>query len=229
MEKLRGYIGVRGQMAYVPQQPWIQNLTLRENIIFGKKYDEKFYDRVIEACALRPDIAILPQGDSTEIGEKGINLSGGQKARVSLARAVYQNYDVYLLDDPLSAVDSHVGKHIFKKKLRGYIGVRGQMAYVPQQPWIQNLTLRENIIFGKKYDEKFYDRVIEACALRPDIAILPQGDSTEIGEKGINLSGGQKARVSLARAVYQNYDVYLLDDPLSAVDSHVGKHIFKKL
>lgn len=70
MEKLRGYIGVRGQMAYVPQQPWIQNLTLRENIIFGKKYDEKFYDRVIEACALRPDIAILPQGDSTEIGEK---------------------------------------------------------------------------------------------------------------------------------------------------------------
>uniref|UniRef100_F1KS39 Multidrug resistance-associated protein 1 n=1 Tax=Ascaris suum TaxID=6253 RepID=F1KS39_ASCSU len=115
MEKLRGYIGVRGQMAYVPQQPWIQNLTLRENIIFGKKYDEKFYDRVIEACALRPDIAILPQGDSTEIGEKGINLSGGQKARVSLARAVYQNYDVYLLDDPLSAVDSHVGKHIFKK------------------------------------------------------------------------------------------------------------------
>ncbi|VDM45482.1 unnamed protein product [Toxocara canis] len=115
MEKLRGYVGVRGHLAYVPQQPWIQNLTLRENITFGKKFDEKFYESVIEACALRPDIAILPQGDSTEIGEKGINLSGGQKARVSLARAVYQNYDVYLLDDPLSAVDSHVGKHIFNK------------------------------------------------------------------------------------------------------------------
>ncbi|VDK23818.1 unnamed protein product, partial [Anisakis simplex] len=95
MEKLRGYVGVHGRLAYVPQQPWIRNLTLRENITFGKRFDEKFYNSVVHACALRPDIAILPQGDSTEIGEKGINLSGGQKARVSLARAVYQNYDVY--------------------------------------------------------------------------------------------------------------------------------------
>uniref|UniRef100_A0A914CDE4 Multidrug resistance-associated protein 1 n=1 Tax=Acrobeloides nanus TaxID=290746 RepID=A0A914CDE4_9BILA len=115
MEKLRGYVGVRGNLAYVPQQPWIQNLTLKENILFGRPFQKTFYDKVIDACALRPDLAILPQGDMTEIGEKGINLSGGQKARVSLARAVYQNYDVYLLDDPLSAVDSHVGKHIFDK------------------------------------------------------------------------------------------------------------------
>uniref|UniRef100_A0A914V1R6 ABC-type glutathione-S-conjugate transporter n=2 Tax=Plectus sambesii TaxID=2011161 RepID=A0A914V1R6_9BILA len=113
MEKLKGYVGMRGRVAYVPQQCWIQNQTLRQNVVFGKPFDQAFYDRVVDACALRPDIAMLPHGDSTEIGEKGINLSGGQKARVSLARAVYQNYDVYLLDDPLSAVDSHVGKHIF--------------------------------------------------------------------------------------------------------------------
>uniref|UniRef100_A0A914ULK3 ABC-type glutathione-S-conjugate transporter n=1 Tax=Plectus sambesii TaxID=2011161 RepID=A0A914ULK3_9BILA len=113
MDKLRGYVGSRGKVAYVPQLCWIQNITLRDNIVFGKPFDQKFYDRVVDACALRPDLAILPAGDLTEIGEKGINLSGGQKARVSLARAVYQNYDVYLLDDPLSAVDSHVGKHIF--------------------------------------------------------------------------------------------------------------------
>ncbi len=71
--------------------------------------------------------------------------------------------------------------------------------------------------------------MIDACALEPDLKALPQGDETEIGEKGINLSGGQKQRVSLARAAYMNADVYLLDDPLSAVDSHVGKHIFEKL
>lgn len=115
MQKLRGKVSVHGKLAYVPQQAWIQNLPLRDNILFGKPFDKDLYEAVIDACALGPDLAILPHGDLTEIGEKGINLSGGQKARVSLARAVYQNYDVYLLDDPLSAVDSHVGKHIFEK------------------------------------------------------------------------------------------------------------------
>ena len=115
MEKLRGDVAVRGRIAYVPQQAWIQNLTLRDNILFGQAFNKKFYEKVIEACALGPDLAILPSGDRTEIGEKGINLSGGQKARISLARAIYQNSDIYFLDDPLSAVDSHVGKHIFNK------------------------------------------------------------------------------------------------------------------
>uniref|UniRef100_A0A7E4ZTZ1 Multidrug resistance-associated protein 1 n=1 Tax=Panagrellus redivivus TaxID=6233 RepID=A0A7E4ZTZ1_PANRE len=114
MEKLRGSVAVRGQVAYVPQQAWIQNMTLRNNILFGRKFDKTMYDHVIFACSLGPDLAILPNGDHTEIGEKGINLSGGQKARISLARALYQNCDIYFLDDPLSAVDSHVGKHIFK-------------------------------------------------------------------------------------------------------------------
>ncbi|VDD89289.1 unnamed protein product [Enterobius vermicularis] len=125
MEKLGGYVGVRGKIAYVPQQSWIQNLTLRDNITFGKPFDRKTYDRVIRACALAADLAILPQGDMTEIGEKGINLSGGQKARISLARAIYANADVYLLDDPLSAVDSHVGKHIFDQ----VIGPRGLLRH----------------------------------------------------------------------------------------------------
>ncbi|PAV73684.1 hypothetical protein WR25_18845 isoform A [Diploscapter pachys] len=113
MEKLRGYIGMSGRVAYVPQQPWMQNNTMRNNITFGKKFDEYFYNRVLDACALYPDLQMLPAGDMTEIGEKGINLSGGQKARISLARAVYQNHDVYLLDDPMSAVDSHVGAQLF--------------------------------------------------------------------------------------------------------------------
>lgn len=114
MIKVKGSVNVKGTKAYVPQQPWIQNGTLQDNILFGRDIDHECYNRVIDACALRPDIDILNNGDQTFIGEKGINLSGGQKQRVSLARAVYHNTDIYLLDDPLSAVDSHVGKHIFE-------------------------------------------------------------------------------------------------------------------
>uniref|UniRef100_A0A4W6C442 ABC-type glutathione-S-conjugate transporter n=1 Tax=Lates calcarifer TaxID=8187 RepID=A0A4W6C442_LATCA len=114
-EKRSGQVTVKGSVAYVPQQAWIQNATVQDNIIFGREKLKTWYHRVLEACALLPDLDILPAGDATEIGEKGLNLSGGQKQRVSLARAVYRKADVYLLDDPLSAVDAHVGQHIFDK------------------------------------------------------------------------------------------------------------------
>ncbi|NWU91498.1 MRP3 protein, partial [Upupa epops] len=115
MEKLEGEVAVKGSVAYVPQQAWIQNATLKDNILFGQAPNEQKYQNVLEACALKTDLEVLPGGDQTEIGEKGINLSGGQRQRVSLARAVYSNSDIYILDDPLSAVDSHVAKHIFDK------------------------------------------------------------------------------------------------------------------
>ena len=116
-----------------------------------------------------------------------------------------------------------------KAGLRARANVCGSVSYVPQQAWMQNASLQYNITFGRRYNENMYNKVLDACALRPDLDILPNGDSTEIGEKGINLSGGQKQRVSLARAVYNNGDIYLLDDPLSAVDAHVGKHLFEQV
>ncbi|XP_033117760.1 multidrug resistance-associated protein 1-like isoform X2 [Anneissia japonica] len=113
MEKTKGKVFTKGSTAYVSQQAWIQNATLRDNILFGRNLEEVKYHRIVQGCALATDFDMLPGGDMTEIGEKGINLSGGQKQRVSLARAVYSNANIYYLDDPLSAVDSHVGKHIF--------------------------------------------------------------------------------------------------------------------
>ncbi|XP_068585945.1 multidrug resistance-associated protein 1-like [Cebidichthys violaceus] len=121
MERRSGFISIKGSVAYVPQQAWIQNASLKDNILFGGEKKESWYHRVLEACALLPDLDLLPAGDGTEIGEKGLNLSGGQKQRVSLARSVFRRSDVYLLDDPLSAVDAHVGQHIFDR----VIGPRG--------------------------------------------------------------------------------------------------------
>uniref|UniRef100_A0A8D2A9F3 ABC-type glutathione-S-conjugate transporter n=1 Tax=Sus scrofa TaxID=9823 RepID=A0A8D2A9F3_PIG len=124
MEKLEGKVYMKGSVAYVPQQAWIQNCTLQENVLFGKALDPKRYQQALEACALLADLEVLPGGDQTEIGEKGINLSGGQRQRVSLARAVYSDADIFLLDDPLSAVDAHVAKHIFDQ----VIGPEGVLA-----------------------------------------------------------------------------------------------------
>lgn len=114
-------------------------------------------------------------------------------------------------------------------KHKGRVCVYGQLAYVPQQAWIINASLKENILFGKALNQERYDQIIAAAGLIPDFKMLPAGDLTEIGERGINLSGGQKQRVSLARAAYQDADIYLLDDPLSAVDAHVDQHLWQNL
>uniref|UniRef100_A0A8C8SW18 Multidrug resistance-associated protein 1 n=1 Tax=Pelusios castaneus TaxID=367368 RepID=A0A8C8SW18_9SAUR len=145
MDKKEGYVAVKGTVAYVPQQAWIQNATLKDNIIFGREIKESQYKRVVEACALLPDIEILPTGDRTEIGEKGVNLSGGQKQRVSLARAVYCDTDVYLFDDPLSAVDAHVGKHIFDKVI-GPKGILKNKTRVLVTHGVSYLPLMDTII-----------------------------------------------------------------------------------
>uniref|UniRef100_A0A8U7PAK7 ABC-type glutathione-S-conjugate transporter n=1 Tax=Corvus moneduloides TaxID=1196302 RepID=A0A8U7PAK7_CORMO len=117
LETTDGCVTMKDTAAYVPQQAWVLNASVEDNILFGKEMDETWFNRVTEACALHPDLETFPAGQKSEIGEKGINLSGGQKQRVNLARAVYQKASIYLLDDPLSAVDAHVGQHIFEHVL----------------------------------------------------------------------------------------------------------------
>ncbi|KAF9909340.1 hypothetical protein EC991_008725 [Linnemannia zychae] len=114
-------------------------------------------------------------------------------------------------------------------KYQGSVQVRGSIAYVSQQAWILHSTVKDNILFGKQLDQGRYEAVVHACCLQQDLDMLPAGDHTEIGERGINLSGGQKQRVALARAAYQDADIYLLDDPLSAVDAHVDQHLWQNL
>ncbi|XAR64442.1 Xenobiotic-transporting ATPase [Bertholletia excelsa] len=110
-------IKVYGSKAFVPQRAWIQTGTVRENVLFGKEMQKAFYDNVLEGCALKQDIEMWADGDLCVVGERGLNLSGGQKQRIQLARAIYDDSDVYLLDDPFSAVDAHTGAHLFKNCL----------------------------------------------------------------------------------------------------------------
>ncbi|CAI9103406.1 OLC1v1001875C1 [Oldenlandia corymbosa var. corymbosa] len=121
MSKQSGIVNISGTNAYVAQSPWILNGHVRENILFGSPYDSDRYLRTVEACALRKDFELFPAGDLTEIGERGINMSGGQKQRIQIARAVYQDADIYLLDDPFSAVDAHTGTQLFKDCLMGIL------------------------------------------------------------------------------------------------------------
>ncbi|XP_072451112.1 ATP-binding cassette sub-family C member 5-like isoform X4 [Chiloscyllium punctatum] len=141
---LEGTVAVRGTFAYVAQQAWLLNATLRDNILFGKKYEEERYNNVLEACCLYPDLEALPCGDMTEIGERGANLSGGQRQRISLARALYSDRNTFLLDDPLSAVDSHVGAHMFTHAIKS--GMMGKtVLFVTHQ--LQYLVDCDEVLF----------------------------------------------------------------------------------
>ena len=120
-EKFNTKLIVNGTIAYTSQIAWIQNNTVRNNILFYKKYDEEKYNNIIKISELKSDLEILKGGDQTEIGEKGINLSGGQKARISIARALYSDCDIYMLDDPISALDANVGKNIINNCLCDYL------------------------------------------------------------------------------------------------------------
>ncbi|XP_031342453.1 probable multidrug resistance-associated protein lethal(2)03659 isoform X4 [Photinus pyralis] len=116
-----GAISINGTISYASQDAWIFSSTIKQNILFGSKMDESRYADVIKCCALERDLSLLPNGDKTIVGERGASLSGGQKARINLARAIYRDADIYLLDDPLSAVDTRVGKHIFEYCIRRFL------------------------------------------------------------------------------------------------------------
>ncbi|KAG2056246.1 multidrug resistance-associated ABC transporter [Suillus hirtellus] len=148
MRKTEGEVALFGNVAYAAQNPWILSASVRDNILFSHEYDEVFYNLVIEACALKTDLELLPQGDLTEVGEKGITLSGGQRARVALARAIYARADLVLLDDVLAAVDSHVARHVFDH----VIGPQGLLATKAR------VLVTNSIAYLKYFDQLVYLR-----------------------------------------------------------------------
>ncbi|KAM4711152.1 ATP-binding cassette sub-family C member 4-like isoform 2-T2 [Anableps anableps] len=149
----KGVLRVKGQLTYAAQQPWVFPGTIRSNILFGKDLEPQKYERVIKACALKRDMELLPDRDQTLIGDRGATLSGGQKARVNLARAVYQDADIYLLDDPLSAVDAEVGRHLFEQCICGLLKNKPRILVTHQLQYLkaadQILVLKEGHMVAK--------------------------------------------------------------------------------
>ena len=110
----------------------------------------------------------------------------------------------------------------------GILEVKGSVFYVPQEPWIFTATIRQNILFGKLYDKEKFSKIVRICCLEQDLKLFQDGELSIVGEKGINLSGKQRARINLARALYSDAQIYLFDDPLSAFDANVAKSIYEK-
>ncbi|CAF4106552.1 unnamed protein product, partial [Adineta steineri] len=135
-----GKVRLHGSFCYVPQEPWIFSSTVKKNIIFGKNYDGHLFRQVIRAAALEADLALLPNGVNTMVGDQGVMLSGGQKARVNMARALYRDADIYLLDDPLSAVDVKVSKQLFERSIKTYLGHKICILVTHQIQFLENAT-----------------------------------------------------------------------------------------
>ena len=176
--KIKGEVVLRGTSAYVAQSPWIMNASVRENIVFGYRWDPTFYDKTIHACALIEDFASLPDGDQTEVGERGISLSGGQKARVTLARAVYARADIYLLDDVLSAVDQHVGRHLIDNVLgpKGLLASKTRILATNSIPVLMEANYIQLLRDGRIIERGTYEQLM---AMKGEIAQLIKTSSSE--------------------------------------------------
>ncbi|XP_074562078.1 ABC transporter C family member 3-like isoform X2 [Curcuma longa] len=156
--KISGSVRLCGTTAYVPQSSWIQSGKIQDNILFGREMDHEKYDKVLEACSLKKDLEILAFGDQTVIGERGINLSGGQKQRIQIARALYHDADIFLFDDPFSAVDAHTGTHLFKECLLGHLAsktviyVTHQVEFLPSADLVLCMKDGRVVQAGKYFD-----------------------------------------------------------------------------
>lgn len=155
---ISGTLIVDGKISYAAQDPWLFNGSVRQNILFGNDYDEERYNEVIRVCALQSDFDMFPYGDRTLVGEKGKALSGGQKARINLARCVYSKADVYLLDDPLSAVDAKVGKQLYEQCIKQFLKDKICILITHQLQYLKNadkiVIINDGVIeMEGKYEE----------------------------------------------------------------------------
>ena len=227
--KSSGKVFCSGAIAYVPQTAWVFPGTLRENILFGEAYDEKKYTEVVEASALKEDINRFPNGDLSFVGEHGVALSGGQRARVNLARAIYADAGVYLLDDPLSAVDAKVSEHIFEqcicRLLEEKIVILATYAEKNMKAADQVVVLHKGSVQGKgsfhelQKEGKFLDAIIDPSATiteektRKSAQAKEQSETTQSGSGSfdnsfvdhLEISEEDKATGNISSALYWDY------------------------
>ena len=183
-----GQISCTGRLAYVPQIPWVFSGTVRDNILFGQPFDSDRYQQVLQACDLNKDLRSFPAKDFTHLGERGITLSGGQRARIGLARAVYQDADVYLLDDPFSAVDTKVARHLFRECIKGLLGRKTRLMVTHSRHFLKDAHHIVLMKDGEILQQGNYDELVDAgadiardedSALKPSKPLLNLEESTK--------------------------------------------------
>ncbi|KAL0104953.1 hypothetical protein PUN28_016533 [Cardiocondyla obscurior] len=183
-----GEVKVNGGISYASQEPWVFGSTVRQNILFGQPYERQRYQKVIKACALSRDFKQFPQGDQTVVGERGSSLSGGQKARINLARALYRQSDIYLLDDPLSAVDAHVSKHLFHECIQRYLAGKTRILATHQLQYIKGV---DAIILLEQGKIKYFSQYQDLLEYRSEYGVLLAAENEAIDdtslEKSINI------------------------------------------
>uniref|UniRef100_A0A672S3V6 Cystic fibrosis transmembrane conductance regulator n=1 Tax=Sinocyclocheilus grahami TaxID=75366 RepID=A0A672S3V6_SINGR len=226
----KGVVKVKGELTYASQQPWVFPGTIQSNILFGKELQPQRYESVLRACALKRDMELLPDGDLTVIGDRGANLSGGQKARVNLARAVYQDADIYLLDDPLSAVDAEVGKHLFEQCICGILKDKPRILVTHQLQYLkaanQILVLKE----GHMVARGTYSELLRSGV---DFTSLLKKDEEEEGEKG-EAARSPRSRTLSQNSVRSHSSSVLSAEPVHTVaeetrtEGTIGLHMYWK-
>ncbi|KAL7050851.1 hypothetical protein ACKWTF_004247 [Chironomus riparius] len=199
-----GKIEVNGKISYASQEPWLFSSSVRQNILFGLPMDKIRYREIVKVCSLTRDFEIWPEGDKTIVGERGMSLSGGQKARINLARAIYRQADIYLLDDPLSAVDSHVGRHLFDNCIKNFLNdkivilVTHQLQYLPTADQI--VLLDNGQVQAVGTFESLRDSGFDFAKLLPEIEEKPDEDVEKIEKFQRSMSkSSNDSRVSYKR------------------------------
>uniref|UniRef100_A0AAQ5Y652 Cystic fibrosis transmembrane conductance regulator n=1 Tax=Amphiprion ocellaris TaxID=80972 RepID=A0AAQ5Y652_AMPOC len=218
----KGVLKVKGQLTYAAQQPWVFPGSIRSNILFGKELNPQKYERTIRACALKRDLQLLPDGDQMLIGDRGATLSGGQKARVNLARAVYQDADIYLLDDPLSAVDAEVGRHLFEQCICGLLKNKPRILVTHQLQYLkaadQIVVLKEGHMVAKgTYTELQQSGVDFTSLLKKDEEDEQQQPAQDIPARSRTLS--QNSVLSQTSSVQSVMDGDSLADEQEKLDA----------
>ncbi|XP_017787048.1 PREDICTED: probable multidrug resistance-associated protein lethal(2)03659 isoform X2 [Nicrophorus vespilloides] len=201
---LSGSVDVNGEISYASQEPWLFAGTVRQNILFGQPLDRVRYKKVVKRCALERDFQLFPYGDKTIVGERGVSLSGGQRARINLARAVYKQADIYLMDDPLSAVDTHVGKELFDKCIASYLKEKTCILITHQLQYLKEVD--HIIIFqGGKIQAQGNYKTLQESGL--DFASVLQDESTEVADEPQELTKTISRQNSIASINSETIDV----------------------
>ncbi|XP_068628825.1 ATP-binding cassette sub-family C member 4-like isoform X2 [Battus philenor] len=196
----RGRIHLSGPLSYASQEPWLFVATVRQNILFGLPYHPKKYKEVVKVCALQKDFQQFPHGDQTLVGERGASLSGGQRARINLARAVYRQADIYLLDDPLSAVDAHVGKQLFNECINGYLRHTTRILVTHQLHYLKAADYIAIVNNGSIEAKGTYDELIVSGKDFAKLLSSTQDENdTNENEKPAPMSRRTSARLSTTR------------------------------